>query len=86
MAPGHANGVRSMAHPRGLDALTPTEAKVVRLVCRGLSNPDIARELGISPRTVQSHLASIFRKLRVSTRTELAVFATRAAAPEGPDS
>jgi DNA-binding CsgD family transcriptional regulator len=61
----------------GWDSLTPTELDVVRLVAEGLTNRQIAEKLFVSPRTVQSHLRSIFAKLGVSTRTELATQATR---------
>ncbi len=52
-------------------ALTPTEARVARLAGDGLSTRDVAAELGISPRTVETHLASIYGKLGVSSRAEL---------------
>ena len=52
-------------------ALTPTEARVARLAGDGLSTRDVAAELGISPRTVETHLASIYGKLAVSSRAEL---------------
>ena len=60
----------------GWDSLTPTEHKVVELAAEGLTNPQIATRLGVSPRTVQSHLAHVFAKLHVSTRAELATAAT----------
>jgi DNA-binding NarL/FixJ family response regulator len=43
---------------------------VLRLVARGLTNKGIGRSLGISDRTVQGHLANIYGKLNVSSRTE----------------
>ena len=52
-------------------ALTPTESRVARLAGDGLSTRDVAAELGISPRTVETHLASIYGKLGVSSRAEL---------------
>ncbi len=51
--------------------LTKTEGKILRLVTRGLSNKDIAKELGISPRTVESHVSNILQKTALSNRTEL---------------
>jgi DNA-binding NarL/FixJ family response regulator len=55
--------------------LTTREEEVVRLVARGLSNKAIARQLGISPRTVEGHLNHVFEKLDTSSRTELVHYA-----------
>ena len=52
--------------------LTPHELQVARLVVGGASNRDLAAKLFISPRTVEAHLTSIFRKLGVRNRRELA--------------
>ncbi len=60
-------------------ALTPTEARVARLAGDGLSTREVAAELGISPRTVETHLASLYGKLGVTSRAELG----RAMAPHG---
>ncbi|HUF83144.1 MAG TPA: LuxR C-terminal-related transcriptional regulator, partial [Acidimicrobiia bacterium] len=57
----------------GWEALTPTEHEVVEEVCGGRSNPQVAERLGISRRTVEAHLRSIYAKLGVSTRLALAV-------------
>ena len=56
----------------GWGALTPAEWRVVKLAARGHTTPAIAQRLYLSPRTVQSHLRSSFRKLNVTTRAELA--------------
>ncbi|MFJ9850365.1 LuxR C-terminal-related transcriptional regulator [Streptomyces sp. NPDC101150] len=56
----------------GWGALTPTELKVARLVAEGRSNPEIAAELYLSRRTVQTHVSHILRKLGVRSRTEVA--------------
>jgi DNA-binding NarL/FixJ family response regulator len=55
--------------------LTSREQEVVRLVARGLSNKAIARDLGISPRTVEGHLNHVFDKLGTTSRTELVHYA-----------
>jgi DNA-binding CsgD family transcriptional regulator len=52
-------------------ALTPTEARVARLAGDGLSTRAVAAEMGISPRTVDTHLASLYGKLGVTSRAEL---------------
>ncbi len=53
-------------HPAGL---TPREVEVLGLVAKGLTNPQVAQKLFLSPRTVQRHLNSVYRKLGVSSRT-----------------
>ena len=62
---------RSAEHEGGLiESLTTREHDVLALVADGLSNREIAHDLAISEHTVKFHLASIFGKLDVSTRTE----------------
>jgi DNA-binding NarL/FixJ family response regulator len=51
--------------------LTQRETEVTQLAARGLSDREIAEELVLSIRTVQSHLASAYRKLGIASRTEL---------------
>lgn len=70
-------GVRHRRSPAaratvGWESLSPKEREVVALVAEGRSNPQIAARLFISRRTVESHLSSVFRKLGVSNRTQLA--------------
>ncbi len=54
------------------DQLTPQEIQIARFVAQGLSNRDVAAQLFLSPRTVAFHLRNVFRKLGISSRTELA--------------
>ena len=56
----------------GWAGLTPREMEVARLVAARRSNKAIGKALGISPRTVSTHLSNIFRKVEVSSRGELA--------------
>jgi DNA-binding CsgD family transcriptional regulator/pimeloyl-ACP methyl ester carboxylesterase len=58
-----------------LDALSPREREVLRLVAEGLPNRDIAARLGVSPTTVARHLANIYAKLGVNTRSAAAAYA-----------
>ena len=53
------------------------EMEALRLVVGGMSNRAIAQEMGISHRTVQGHLANLFDKLGVNTRTEAALLAVK---------
>jgi DNA-binding CsgD family transcriptional regulator len=46
-------------------------------VAEGLTNPEIARRMFVSPRTVSTHLKHIFKKLGITSRVELATQATR---------
>jgi DNA-binding NarL/FixJ family response regulator len=57
------------------EELTKQEVKVLALVAQGWRTAKIAQELFISPRTVESHLARVFEKLGVSSRTEAAIYA-----------
>jgi DNA-binding NarL/FixJ family response regulator len=59
-----------------LDLLTPREQEVLRLIARGYMYKEIARRLGISIKTVEAHTSSTLRKLQLSTRHELARWAT----------
>lgn len=60
-----------------VEPLTDRETEVLRLAAKGMGNRQIATELGISDRTVQGHLANIYDKLNVSTRTEAVLTAVR---------
>ena len=51
------------------DGLTAREVEVLRLVAQGLTNEQVAEQLVISPRTVNTHLTSIFGKIGVSSRS-----------------
>jgi DNA-binding NarL/FixJ family response regulator len=53
-----------------VESLTPREIEVLERVAQGLTNRAIGMQLGISDRTVQGHLANVYSKLQVSSRTE----------------
>jgi two-component system, NarL family, response regulator NreC len=59
------------------DGLSPRETEVLRLIAFGHTSAEIARKLHLSVRTVDSHRASIHRKLKLRTRAELVHFALR---------
>jgi NarL family two-component system response regulator LiaR len=59
------------------EPLTEREMEVLRLAAQGLSNRQIADDLIVSPRTVQSHMANIFGKLEVGSRTEAVMVGLR---------
>jgi predicted ATPase/DNA-binding CsgD family transcriptional regulator len=64
--------------PAGWGSLTPAELDVSALAANGLSNPQIASQLFVSRATVKMHLSSVYQKLHVANRTELAAaIATR---------
>ena len=71
-AAGHQVPGRRMSRPAGL---TEREVDVLRLLARGSSNADIARELVVSRRTAEHHVQHIYGKLGVSTRAGAALFA-----------
>ena len=64
-----------------LDRLTPAERDVALAVVRGLSNEEVARARGSRARTVAVQLASIYRKLGITSRAELAVLLHEDGAP-----
>lgn len=54
--------------------VTEREFEVLKLAAKGVSNKDIAENLGLSNRTVQTHLSNIFKKLSVASRTEAILY------------
>lgn len=70
-----AGAVTSPADPE-LDQLTPREQEVMRFLARGYAYKEIASELHISIKTVETHASSVLRKLQLSSRHELTRWAT----------
>jgi DNA-binding NarL/FixJ family response regulator len=70
----HVRGPEPIAGtPTALSALTAREVDVLRLVARGLTNDDIAGQLGVSPVTVKTHVNRILAKLGAETRAQAVV-------------
>ena len=70
----------SEAHAPGdaeLDQLTPREREVLRYIARGYAYKEIAAELTISARTVESHVSAVLRKLQLTSRYELSRWASQ---------
>jgi len=59
-----------------LDQLSSREREVLRLIARGYTYKEVAKELSISVKTVESHVSAVLRKLQLSTRHQLAHWAT----------
>ena len=70
-AGGVYGGVSAEGLDPELDLLSPREREVLRLIARGYTYKEVARELVISAKTVESHVSSVLRKLQLSTRHEL---------------
>ena len=78
LAPKAASAVlEARAATRPTDHLTAREREVLVLVASGLSNKQIARRLGISEKTVKSHLTSVFDRVGAADRTQAALWAQR---------
>ena len=70
--------LRAADQPSLHHRLSEREAEVLALVAHGAANREIARSMGLSVRTVEAHLRSIFAKLLVGSRTEAVVFSVKA--------
>ncbi len=68
------DGAPTIIVPHNVD-LTPTELKVVQLVAKGMANREIAQQLNVSQRTIESHVSNMLNKTSLNNRTELARWA-----------
>lgn len=70
-------GVRGPAHRAADVGLTPRQGQVLALVMMGRANKEICRELGLAERTVKAHVTAVLNALRVTSRTQAAIAASR---------
>jgi DNA-binding NarL/FixJ family response regulator len=84
LAPPVAARLVSHLRRSPVEALTPRETEVLRLVARGLSNAQVGRELFIGEATVKTHLLRIFAKLGVDDRTAAVTVALERGLLAGP--
>ena len=73
---GAGTGLGARSGDPELDQLSPREQQVLRLIARGYTYKEVAKDLTISAKTVESHVSSVLRKLQLSTRHELTKWAT----------
>lgn len=69
--------IENKKNPSREDRLSKREFEILKLVAVGMYNKEIADRLSISEKTVKNHMSSIFRKIKVTDRTQAAVYAIR---------
>lgn len=74
---GLAREIHRRERSNGRPELTPRESQVLHLIAEGLSAPDIARQIHLSPTTVKTHLRTLYEKLSVSDRAAAVAEAMR---------
>ncbi len=72
--PKGLGGAPTIVVPHNVE-LTPTELRVVQLVAKGMANREIASQLNVSQRTIESHVSNMLNKTSLNNRTELARWA-----------
>lgn len=78
-----SDGVRAIDRHQSI-RLTDRQLEVLRLICRGKSNKDIADELGMAEMTTKAHVSAIFKEMRVVNRTQAVLIAQQVGLSE-PD-
>jgi len=58
-------------------SLSPRQVEMLALIAEGMDNKTIARQLGISDKTVKNHLTMLFKRINVQSRTQAAIWALR---------
>jgi DNA-binding NarL/FixJ family response regulator len=74
---GHAPGDQRGAVPAATQSITEREREVLTRIALGNSNKLIARELGVSPKTVEKHRSNLMRKLQLHNAAAITMFAIR---------
>jgi len=69
--------IREVRSPESPEKLTDRETEVLKLIARGLSNKDIATRLGVSEKTVKTHVSNLLTKLNLPSRTQAALYALK---------
>ncbi len=69
--------MREVRAPESPETLTQRETDILKLIGKGLSNKEIAAELGIGEKTVRTHVSNVLAKLNVNSRTQAALHAVR---------
>jgi HD-GYP domain-containing protein (c-di-GMP phosphodiesterase class II) len=72
-----ASGHRAPTRTEGPAGLTPREVEVLALLARGLANKEIARRLGVTPKTVSNHVEHVYTKIDVGSRAAATLYATQ---------
>ncbi len=75
---GTRSTVERAVPTRTFPELTDREREILDLIAQGLSNPELAARLSLSPKTVRNHISNIFAKLQVADRAQAIVRARKA--------
>ena len=78
MTAGHCASSHSSAPPEAFPELTEREREILTLIARHETNPEIAKRLYLSPKTVRNHVSNIFTKLQVADRAQAIIRAREA--------